>query len=148
MSPAPAPPPKVGTPPPASIGERQAPKPSTRPAPKPRAEAATVKPAPRARAVKRSSASPSVPVQGTPPESPGFFGPIGSAFNALNVRDEVVPAALIAMAALAILLLTLASAPLPARTSKTGAMLVHMRGSMAAAGTSALLLSLAMYLLL
>jgi hypothetical protein len=52
------------------------------------------------------------------------------------------------MAALAILLLALASAPVPARTSRTGAMLVHMRGSIAVAGMAALMMSLGTYFLL
>ena len=88
------------------------------------------------------------PVQGGPVEGAGFFGPIGSAFNALDVPRQVVPTALFAMAALAILLLGLASAPLPARTSRTGAMIVHMRGSIALAGTAALVLAVWTYLLL
>jgi hypothetical protein len=106
------------------------------------------KPKPRARGVKGVAATAPTQVQGGPAEGAGFFGPIGSAFNALDVPHEVVPAALFAMAALAILLLGLASAPLPGRTSRTGAMIVHMRGSLALAGTAALVLAVATYLLL
>jgi hypothetical protein len=98
--------------------------------------------------VRGVATAPPSPVHGRPAEGAGVFGPIGTAFNALDVPREVVPAALFAMAALAILLLGLASAPLPARTSRTGAMLVHMRGSIALAGTGALLLAVGTYLVL
>jgi hypothetical protein len=88
------------------------------------------------------------PVQGPMPEGAGFFGPIGSAFTRLDIPREVIPSALFAMAALAILLLGLATVPLPARTSRTGAMLVHMRGSIALAGMAALMMAVATYFLL
>jgi hypothetical protein len=42
----------------------------------------------------------------------------------------------------------LASVPLPARASQTGAMLVHMRGSIALTGLAALVMAIATYLLL
>lgn len=103
---------------------------------------------PRAGGVKGAAASTPSRVQGRPAEGAGFFGPIGTAFNALDVPREVVPTALFAMAALAILLLGLASAPIPARTSRTGAMIVHMRGSIGLAGTAALLMAVASYFLL
>lgn len=74
-----------------------------------------------------------------------MFGPIGSA---LSIPADVIPPALFAMAALAILLFMLASVPLPARASQTGAMLVHMRGSIALTGLAALVMAIATYLLL
>ena len=52
------------------------------------------------------------------------------------------------MAALAILLLALASAPVPARTSRTGATISAMRGSIAVAGMAALMMALGTYFLL
>jgi hypothetical protein len=63
-------------------------------------------------------------------------------------RRFVIPPALLALALLAVLLLGLASAPLPARASRSGAMLVHMRGSIAVAGIGALVLAIGTYLLL
>jgi hypothetical protein len=86
------------------------------------------------------------PVHGEPPEDAGLgvFGPIG----ALSIPAEAVPAALLAMAALAVLLLALASFPPPARTSPTGAMLVHMRGSIALTGVAALAMAITTYVLL
>lgn len=104
------------------------------------------KPGPRG--VKGAGAAAPSLVQGRPAEGAGFFGPIGTAFNALDVPRAVVPTALFAMAALAILLLGLASAPPPGRMSRTGAMVVHMRGSIALAGTAALLMAAASYFLL
>ena len=87
------------------------------------------------------------PVQGPAPEGTGFFGPIGSALT-LDLPAEAIPPGLFAMAALAILLLALSSAPIPVRTSRTGAMLVHMRGSIAVAGMAALTMALGTYFLL
>jgi hypothetical protein len=86
-------------------------------------------------------------VQGKPAEDAGFgvFGPIG---GALSIPADVIPAALLAMAALAVLLFGLAALPLPARASPTGALLVHMRGSIALTGTAALAIAFATYLLL
>jgi hypothetical protein len=52
------------------------------------------------------------------------------------------------MAALAVLLLGLASLPQPAVGSRAGAMLVHNRGSIAVAGLAALTMAVATYLLL
>jgi hypothetical protein len=86
-------------------------------------------------------------VQGPVPEDAGFFGPIGSSPGTLDIPRDVIPAALLAMAVLAIVLFALASVPLPAGASRTGAMLVHMRGSIALAGLAALAMAIATYLL-
>jgi hypothetical protein len=87
-------------------------------------------------------------VQGPLPEDAGFFAPIGTAVGTLDGPADVIPPALFAMSLLAILLLGLASIPLPARASRTSAMLVHMRGSIALAGTAALMMAVATYFLL
>lgn len=89
-----------------------------------------------------------VAVQGPVPEDAGFFGPVAGALSNLGIPRDVIPPALFAMAALAILLLAMASAPLPARTSRTSATLVHMRGSIALAGLAALTMAVATYFLL
>jgi hypothetical protein len=127
-------------------------KPSKRVRPAPKAERAAVVPGVRTRSpaggAKGVVATAPTLVQGPVPEGAGSFGPIGSAFNALDVPTEVIPPALLAMAALAILFFALASAPVPARASRTGATLVHMRGSIAVAGTAALMMALGTYLLL
>lgn len=127
-------------------------KPSKRVRPAPKAERAALVPGvragPPADGAKGVVATAPTLVQGPVPEGAGFFGPMGSAFNALDLPAEVIPPALFAMAALAILLLALASAPLPARTSRAGATLVHMRGSIAFAGMAALMMALGTYLLL
>jgi hypothetical protein len=52
------------------------------------------------------------------------------------------------MAALAVLLLAVAAMPQPVVGSRAGAMLVHKRGSIAVAGTAALAMAVATYLLL
>jgi hypothetical protein len=127
-------------------------RPSTRPRLAPKADRAAVVPAARAGSpadgAKGVVATAPTLVQGPVPEGAGFFGPIGSGFNALDIPTEVIPPALLAMAALAILLFAVASAPVPARTSRAGATLVHMRGSIAVAGTAALMMALGTYLLL
>jgi hypothetical protein len=87
-------------------------------------------------------------VQGPVPEDAGFLGPIGTALSSLESARDALPRALFALALLAVLLLGLASMPLPARASRTGAMLVHMRGSIAVAGVGALVLAVATYLFL
>ena len=74
---------------------------------------------PAASGVKGVAATVTDPVYRPAPEGAGFFGPIGSALT-LDIPAEAIPPALFAMAALAILLLALASAPVPARTSRTG----------------------------
>ena len=120
----------------------------SRPAPRrARGGAARAPAAQPASGVKGVAATVTDPVQGPAPEGAGIFGPIGSALT-LDIPAEAIPPALFAMAALAILLLALASAPVPARTSRTGAMLVHMRGSIAVAGMAALMMALGTYFLL
>ena len=130
---------------------KQSPKPARRPTAAPvKKRDAFVRAASPARAVQASKGvkGASASVQGPVPEDAGFFGPIGSALGTLDIPRDVIPPALFAMAALAILLLTLASTPLPARTSRTSAMLVHVRGSIAVAGTAALMMAVATYVLL
>jgi hypothetical protein len=87
-------------------------------------------------------------VQGDPEEGAGsgVFGPIGNALSGVDGRD-VIPSALLALATFALLLFGLASAPFPAR-ARTGAMLVHMRGSIALAGAAALAIAVATFVLL
>ena len=55
---------------------------------------------------------------------------------------------LIALAALAVLLLALAAMPPPLASSRTGATLVHNRGSIALSGATALVVGVVTYLLL
>jgi hypothetical protein len=69
-------------------------------------------------------------------------------FGALEAASGAIPSALFAMAALAVLLLALASMPQPVAGSRAGAMLVHKRGSIAVAGLAALAMAVATYLLL
>jgi hypothetical protein len=107
----------------------------------------------RARIVVPSGRSPQVKgvsasVQGPVPEDGGFLAPLGAALNSLDDPAKAIPGALFAMALLAVFLLTLASTPLPVRTSRTSAMLIHKRGSIAAAGVAALGMAIATYLLL
>jgi hypothetical protein len=87
-------------------------------------------------------------VHGPVPEGAGFLAPIAAAFDPVDSKQEAVPGALFAMAALAVFLLGLASMPPPIRGSRGGAMLVHKRGSIAAAGAGALVMALATYFLL
>jgi hypothetical protein len=88
------------------------------------------------------------PVQGEPEEGagPAVFGPIGTALSSVDGHD-VIPTALVALATFALLLFGLASAPFPAR-ARTGAMLVHMRGSIALAGAAALAIAVATFVVL
>jgi hypothetical protein len=87
------------------------------------------------------------PVQGEPEEEAGaVFGPLGAALGGVETRD-VIPSALLALATFALLLFALASAPFPAR-ARTGAMLVHMRGSIVLAGGAALAIAVATFVLL
>ena len=87
-------------------------------------------------------------MQGDPEEKagPGAFGPLGSALSGVETRD-VIPSALLALATFALLLFALASAPFPAR-ARTGAMLVHMRGSIVLAGAAAFAIAVATFVLL
>jgi hypothetical protein len=106
-----------------------------------REAAAPIAHAPRVRGVNAS-------VRGPIPEGGGFLAPIGAALGALDDPAQAIPGALFAMALLAVFLLAVASAPLPLRSSPTGAMLVHKRGSIAAAGVAALAMAVATYALL
>jgi hypothetical protein len=100
-------------------------------------------------AATRRSQSRAVAVKGVahrrPIAEPGagrdVLGTLASAARA-------IPSALFAMALMAILLLGLAAIPQPVGTSRAGALLVHRRGSIAAAGLAALALAIATYLLL
>lgn len=84
-------------------------------------------------------------VRGPVPEDGGFLAPIGAAFSD---PQQVIPGALLAMAAMAVFLLGIASMPPPIRSSRTGAMLVHKRGSIALAGGASLAMAAGTYLLL
>jgi hypothetical protein len=82
------------------------------------------------------------------PDEGAFSAPVTAAVRTLNDAAKGIPPALFAMAALAVLLLGVASMPQPIRTSRAGAMLVHKRGSIALAGAAALAMAIATYLLL
>jgi hypothetical protein len=107
----------------------------------------------RARPVVASARAPQVKgvsasVQGPAPEDGGFLGPLSAALGSLDDPAKAIPGGLFAMAALAVFLLSLASMPMPLRTSRAGATLVHKRGSIAAAGIAALGMAIATYFLL
>lgn len=74
--------------------------------------------------------------------------PLGQAAGTLQEAARTIPPALFAMAALAVLLLAAASMPQVGRSSRTSAMLVHRRASIAVAGGGALLTAIATYLVL
>jgi hypothetical protein len=74
--------------------------------------------------------------------------PSADVLGTLASVARAVPAALFAMAALAVLLLAAAAIPQPVGASRTGAMLVHRRGSIAVAGLAALAAAVVTYLLL
>jgi hypothetical protein len=74
--------------------------------------------------------------------------PISRATGAIADAAQEIPPALIAMAGLAVLLLALAAMPPPVATSRTGATLVHKRGSIALYGAATLVVAVVTYLLL
>ena len=74
--------------------------------------------------------------------------PLGKAVGTLEEAARTIPAPLYAIAALAVLLLAVASMPQVGSTSRPGAMLVHKRTSIAVAGGAALLTAFATYALL
>ena len=74
--------------------------------------------------------------------------PISRATDAIGDAARAIPPALIAMAGLAVLLLALAAMPPPLANSRTGATLVHKRGSIAVSGAAALAVAVVTYLLL
>jgi hypothetical protein len=65
--------------------------------------------------------------------------PVAGAVEAIDEAARSVPPVLIALAALAVLLLAVASLPQPMKTSRTGAALVHHRATLALAGVGVLL---------
>ncbi len=65
-------------------------------------------------------------------------GPLGAAVDTIEAVAEAVPPVLFALALVATLLLAAAAIPRPARTSKTGAALVHHRGTLLLAGLGVL----------
>jgi hypothetical protein len=79
-------------------------------------------------------------------------GPIGAQLGrAVGTVEEAarsIPPALFAMAALAVLLLAIASMPQIGGSSRASALLVHRRASITVAGGAALLTAIATYLLL
>ena len=74
--------------------------------------------------------------------------PISRATNAIGEAARSVPPVLIALAALAVLLVALGAMPPRLATSRTGATLVHNRGSIALSGATALAVGVVTYLLL
>jgi hypothetical protein len=74
--------------------------------------------------------------------------PLGQAAGTLQEAARTIPPALFVMAALAVLLLALASMPQIGGPSRASAMLVHRRASIAVAGGGALLTAIATYLVL
>lgn len=75
-------------------------------------------------------------------------GPLFKAVGTVEDAARAIPPALFAMAALAVLLLALASMPQFGAPTRAGAMLVHKRASIAMAGGAALLTAIATYLVL
>lgn len=65
-------------------------------------------------------------------------GPLGAAVDTIEAVAEAVPPVLFALALVAMLLLGAAAIPRPTRTSKTGAALVHHRGTLLLAGLGVL----------
>ncbi|MDP9491092.1 MAG: hypothetical protein M3P42_02655 [Actinomycetota bacterium] len=78
-------------------------------------------------------------------ESPG---PLGAAVETIQSAAEAVPPVMFALAALAVLLLALAAMPQPVRASRTGAALVHHRGTLAVAGVGVLIAAVLSFTLL
>jgi hypothetical protein len=74
--------------------------------------------------------------------------PLDISLGTLRTAAEAVPAALYALAALAILLLAVAAMPQPMRTSFAGAALVHHRGTIALAGVAVLVAAIVSFGLL
>jgi hypothetical protein len=75
-------------------------------------------------------------------------GPLGAAFSTLRSAADAVPAVFFAFAALAMLLLGVASMPQPLGTSRAGALLVHHRGTIALAGVGVLITGLLAFIAL
>ncbi len=74
--------------------------------------------------------------------------PLDISLGTLRSAAEAVPAALYALAALAVLLLAVAAMPQPMRTSFAGAALVHHRGTIALAGVAVLVAAIVSFGLL
>lgn len=74
--------------------------------------------------------------------------PLGQAAGTIEEAARSIPPALFAMAALAVLLLAIASLPRLGSSSRASALLVHRRASIAVAGGAALLTAIATYLVL
>jgi hypothetical protein len=74
--------------------------------------------------------------------------PLGQAAGTIEEAARSIPPALFAMAALAVLLLAIASMPQLGASSRASALLVHRRASIAVAGGLALLTTIATYLVL
>lgn len=75
-------------------------------------------------------------------------GPLGAAVDTIQSAAEAVPPVLFALAALAVMLLALAAMPQPVRASRTGAALVHHRGTLALAGVGVLIAAILSFTLL
>lgn len=75
-------------------------------------------------------------------------GPVASAVDTIEEAAEAIPPVLYALAALAVLLLGIASMPQPVRASRTGAALVHHRGTIALAGVGVLVTAVVAFLVL
>lgn len=75
-------------------------------------------------------------------------GPLGAAVDSIQSAAEAVPPVLFALAALAVMLLALAAMPQPVRASRTGAALVHHRGTLALAGVGVLIAAILSFALL
>jgi hypothetical protein len=75
-------------------------------------------------------------------------GPIGAALGTLRAAADAVPPVFFAFAALAMLLLGVASMPQPLGTSRAGALLVHHRGTIALAGAGVLITGLVAFIAL
>jgi hypothetical protein len=75
-------------------------------------------------------------------------GPFGAALGTLRAAADAVPPVFFAFAALAMLLLGVASMPQPLGTSRAGALLVHHRGTIALAGAGVLITGLVAFIAL
>jgi hypothetical protein len=75
-------------------------------------------------------------------------GPLGAALGTLRAAADAVPLVFFAFAALAMLLLGVASMPQPLGTSRAGALLVHHRGTIALAGAGVLITGLVAFIAL
>ncbi len=78
----------------------------------------------------------------------GLGSALGGAAETVETAARAVPPVLFALAGLAVLLLALAAMPQPVRVSRTGAALVHHRGTLALAGGGVMVAAVLSFMLL